>query len=76
MEQVQEVPQESDAIENGNLGAIRFLVKRRGVLDYTRVDHIRGNKQVVVNPVRHSGYLGHCRVDVVLRDPLHLHFHI
>lgn len=47
MEQVQEVPQEPDAIENGNLGAIRFLVERRGVLGHKWVDHIRGDKQVV-----------------------------
>lgn len=71
---MQEVPQEPDAIENGNLGAIRFLVERRGVLGHKWVDHIRGDKQVVVNLVRRPSYLGNCRVDVVLSDTLHLHF--
>ena len=66
MEQVQEVTQKAYAVENGNLGTIRLFVESCSVLGHNWVDYISGDKQIVVNPVRRSGYLRHSSVNVVL----------
>lgn len=46
---MQEVPYEADAVENDNFGTAGRFIHRRGIYPYLVVNHIGGNKDVVVD---------------------------
>ena len=73
MKQMKEVSQETQAVEDHNLCAASFLIKRRGVLADFRVDLVSRHEDVVVNATRSMSDFGDGGINVIDRHSLLLH---
>ena len=63
----------ADAVENGNLSAIKFFVEGGGILGDGLIHEFSGHKEIVMYAGSGLGNLCHCMIYIIARDGFHLH---